>query len=89
MAQFNGSVPEEFSSYMVQQHTIWQVPRSPICLWNVVWSEREKSQSLGKYWVTTAPGASWERLGNALYREGEETAAAMVKQYLSKGMCIS
>ena len=52
-------------------------------------SEREKSQSLGRYWVTTAPGASWKRLGNALYEEGEETAAAMVKQYLPKGMCIS
>ena len=52
-------------------------------------SEREKSQSLGRYWTTNAPGASWERLGNALYKEGEETAAAMVKQYLPKGMCIS
>ena len=52
-------------------------------------SEREKSQSLGRSWVTTAPGASWERLGDALYREGEETAAAMVKQYLPKGTCIS
>ena len=51
-------------------------------------SEREKSQSLGRYWVTNAPGASWERLGYALYIEGEETAAAMVKQYLPKGMCI-
>ena len=52
-------------------------------------SEREKSQSLGRYWVTNAPGASWERLGHALYKEGEETAAAMVKQYLPKGTCIS
>ena len=51
--------------------------------------EREKSQSLGRYWVTTAPGASWEVLGDALYSRGEETALAMVKQYLSKGMCIS
>ena len=52
-------------------------------------SDREKSQSLGRYWVTNAPGASWERLGHALYYKGEETAAAMVKQYLPKGMCIS
>ena len=52
-------------------------------------SDREKSRSLGKYWVTTVPGASWERLGYALYNKGEETAAAMVKQYLPKGMCIS
>ena len=52
-------------------------------------SDRENSQSLVRYWVTTAPGASWERLGYALYQEGEETAAAMVKQYLPKGTCIS
>ena len=52
-------------------------------------SEREKSQSLGRYWVTNAPGASWEVLGNVLYQEGEETALAMVKQYLPKGMCFS
>ena len=52
-------------------------------------SDKEKSQSLGRYWVTNAPGASWERLGYALYQEGEETAAAMVKQYLPKCMCIS
>ena len=52
-------------------------------------SEREKSHSLGRYWVTTAPGASWEVLGDALYQEGEETVLAMVKQYLPKGMCIS
>ena len=52
-------------------------------------SDREKSQSLGRYWVTNAPGASWEELGNALYKNGEETAAAMVKQYLPKGMWIS
>ena len=52
-------------------------------------SEREKSQSLGKYWVTTAPNAFWKVLGDALYRRGEETALAMVKQYLPKGMRIS
>ena len=52
-------------------------------------SQREKSQSLGRYWVTNAPGASWEVLGSALYEKGEETALAMVKQYLPKGMCIS
>ena len=33
-------------------------------------SDREKSQSLGRYWVTNAPGASWERLGYALYEMG-------------------
>jgi len=52
-------------------------------------SEREKSHSLGRYWVTTAPGACWDRLGRALYEEEEETALAMVKQYLPKGMYIS
>ena len=52
-------------------------------------SGREKSQSLGRYWVTTAPRASWEMLGDALYNKGEETALAMMKQYLPKGMCIS
>ena len=52
-------------------------------------SDREKSQSLGRYWVTNAPGASWESLGNALYKQGKERALAMVKQYLPKGRCIS
>ena len=52
-------------------------------------SERERSHSLGRYWVSTAPGASWEELGRAIYMRREKTAAVMVKQYLPKGMCIS
>jgi len=52
-------------------------------------SEREKSRSLGRYWVTTAPGASWEVLGRAFYMHREETTLVMVKQYLPKGMYIS
>jgi len=48
--------------------------------------EREKSRSLGRYWVNTVPGASWRVLGHALYTYREETALAMVKQYLPKGM---
>ena len=51
-------------------------------------SERGKSHSLGRYWVNTAPCASWEVLGDALYSWGEERALMMVKQYLPKGMCI-
>jgi len=51
-------------------------------------SERDKSQSLGRYWVNTDPDASWVKLGRILYKRGEETAAAMVKQYLPKGMCF-
>jgi len=51
-------------------------------------SEREKSQSLVRYWVNTAPDASWLVLGHALYNSGEEAALAMVKQYLPKRMCI-
>ena len=52
-------------------------------------SEREKSCSLGRYWVSTAPDASWEVLGRALYTCRKETALVMVKQYLPKGICIS
>ena len=37
----------------------------------------------------TNPRASWLVLGHALYECGEETALAMVKQYLPKGMWIS
>ena len=51
-------------------------------------SERDKSQSLGRYWVNTDPDASWVKLGGILYKRGEETATAMVKQYLPKGMCF-
>ena len=50
-------------------------------------TEREKSLALGDYWVNTAPVASWERLAWALYRFGEEKAAAVMKQYLPQGMC--
>ena len=52
-------------------------------------SEREKSHSRGRYWVKSAPGASWEVLGIVLYECEEDTALAMVKQYLPKGMCFS
>ena len=52
-------------------------------------SEREKSCSFGRYWVSTAPRASWEVLGRALYTCRKETALVMVKQYLPKGICIS
>ena len=52
-------------------------------------SDREKSQSLGRYWLNTFPGASWQMLGHALYNCGEEKALVMVKQYLPKGMYIS
>jgi len=52
-------------------------------------SEREKSHSLGEYWVNTDPDASWVELGWALYKEGEERAAVMAKHYLLEGMYIS
>ena len=45
-------------------------------------TEMEKSLELGRYWVNTHPDPSWEQLGTALYRSGEERAAMMVKQYL-------
>ena len=45
-------------------------------------TETEKSHQVGRYWVNTHPDPSWEELGKALYRNGEETAAMMVKQYL-------
>jgi len=52
-------------------------------------TERNRSRLAGEYWVNTDPRASWFVLGVMLYEEGEDTAAAMVKQYLPKGMCIS
>ena len=52
-------------------------------------SEREKSHSLGRYWVNTDPNASWVKLGRVLYDEKEWTAVTMVKQYLPTGVCIS
>ena len=45
-------------------------------------SEREKRCTVGGYWVSTHPDPSWEKLALALYKEGEETALAFVKQYL-------
>ena len=51
-------------------------------------TEREKSLALGDYWVNTDPDASWEKLAVALYKEGEERAAAVMKQYLQQGMCV-
>lgn len=53
------------------------------------YTERDRSRLAGEYWVNTDPDASWLVLGRALYKCREETAAAMVKQYLPKGMCIS
>ena len=53
------------------------------------YTERDRSRLAGEYWVNTDPDASWLVLGRALYEEGEETALAMVKQYLPKGMCTS
>ena len=51
-------------------------------------TEREKSLSLGDYWVNTDPNASWEKLAQVLYQWGEEKAAAVTKQYLPQGMCV-
>ena len=45
-------------------------------------TEIEKSHEVGRYWVNAHPDPSWEELGKALYWNGEETAAMMVKQYL-------
>ena len=52
-------------------------------------TEGEKSRALSQYWINCAPDASWEGLATALYLSGEERAAAMAKQYLPKGTCIS
>ena len=49
-------------------------------------TEREKSLALGDYWVNTAPDASWEKLGMALYQVREERALAVTKQYLQQGV---
>ena len=51
-------------------------------------TEREKSLALGDYWVNTDPDASWEKLARVLYQQGEEKAAAVMKQYLQQGMCV-
>ena len=52
-------------------------------------TEGEKSRALSQYWVNCAPDASWKGLAWRLYRIGEEKAAAMARQYLPKGTCIS
>ena len=53
-------------------------------------TEREKSLALGDYWVNTDPDVSWEKLATVLYKEGEERAVAVMKQYLQQqGMCSS
>ena len=52
-------------------------------------TEGEKSRALSQYWVNCDPDASWKELAWRLYRIGEERAAAMAKQYLPKGTCIS
>ena len=51
--------------------------------------KRLKCLALGDYWINTDPDASWERLARVLYQEGEERAAAVMKQYLQQGMCSS
>ena len=52
------------------------------------YTERGRSHLVGEYWVNTLPNASWRRLADVLYKEGEDSALLMVKQYLPKGMCI-
>ena len=52
-------------------------------------SIEEESCKLGEHWVNTDPDASWEKLAWALYKNGEERAMAMAKQYLPKGTWIS
>lgn len=49
-------------------------------------TEEEKRCALGEFWVHTAPNSSWERLATALNVKGEESAAAITKQYLPNGM---
>ena len=52
-------------------------------------TEREKRLALGRYWVNTAPDASWKGLAQMLYQYGEERALAATKPYLQQGMCSS
>ena len=53
-------------------------------------TEQERCHSLIEYWVNTHPDASWENLADQLYVAGQErVAAAIAKQYLPEGMCIS
>ena len=53
------------------------------------YTKRDSSRLAGEYWVNTDPDASWRRLANVLYKEEEDSALLMVKQYLPKGMCTS
>ena len=52
-------------------------------------TKRKRSLALGDYWVNTVPDASWEKLARMLYREGEERALVVTKQYLQQGMSTS
>ena len=53
-------------------------------------TEQEKCHSLIEYWVNSHPEASWKNLADRLYVAGQErVAAAIAKQYLPDGMCIS
>ena len=49
---------------------------------------REKSISVGHYWVSANPDASWEMLAGAFYWKAEEGASAMVTQYLPNGTFV-
>ena len=49
-------------------------------------TEKEKTFSLAEYWLNTDPHASWRKLGNILYHNGEERAAAETKQYFPTGI---
>ena len=53
------------------------------------YTKRDRSRLAGEYWINTDPNASWRRLANVLYEQGEDSALLMVKQYLPKGMYIS
>ena len=52
-------------------------------------TKKDRSHSLGRYWVYTDPDASWVKLAHVLYEEEEEKALVMVKKYLPKGMFVS
>ena len=45
-------------------------------------TEMEQGLALTRYWINTDPDPSWEKLGKALYKAGEERAATVMKQYL-------
>ena len=51
-------------------------------------TERDMCLALGDYWVNTDPNASWEKLANVLYNNGDGSVAAVAKQYLQQGMCV-